>query len=542
MVILKMRRAAGYIRVSSKAQSDNGESLSLQERVITDHIRAKGWELSEIYADKGVSGKSIEGRKALQKLLSDAKNGLIDVVVIHSLSRFGRNTKDLLSNLYDLKSYNVSLVSLKEEIDYSTFSGELIYTIFAAISTLEREVIRERTMENRISRGQRGVPTGGTLPFARTFDKTTGNWSLDEKKADLIRWAANQYLHEGQSLHDISHTLKTRHKLNASYKYLITILRDRSSDKWTITYKNQEPITYNVPRILDDITIQAIKNRLAHNRVHNRQDVKKYVLTGFLRCYICLKSLSGQTQINRVGSKFEYYRHPGGKYEPCKAMNSIPLRIIETTVFRSIFDNFYDEPSFDMAIKDFLPDKDHIDQLKESIRVAKSELKKVVADLDKLVDLALKGTLKRETIQKKEDELCKAKLQLEEQIERDEIRLSSLPSTEKILAEAEVIRRQMMHYYRSTEHIAAMTFEEKKRLLHWLFDGKDNEGTPYGIYIEKKGDRAWDCFIYGKLIHGITEAYANEEVYKTSYQGCPDHHDLHAHREEHYPQRGQKPT
>jgi site-specific DNA recombinase len=523
-----VNRAAGYRRVSSKAQSDDGESLLLQEQMITEYIARQGWELTEIYADKGISGKSIEGRKALQRLLGDATNGVFDAVVIHSLSRFGRNTRDLLSNLEHLKRNNVSLISLKENIDFSTTTGQLIFTVLGAVSELERETIRERTMENRIARGKRGVPTAGKIPFARRYDKVTGNWTLDEEKAGLIRWAADQYLNNGKSLRDISETFRTQHKLRLGYHFLITVLRDKSGDTWTVNFRGEEPITYNVPRILDDQTIQAIKERLEHNTIHNRHDVKRYALTGFVRCGRCGKALAGQTQVNRVRSIFEYYRHPGGKYERCKALNSVPLKVIEKTVFRSIFENTHDQPSFDKAINDSLPDAEYIESSKARIAGTKKELKRIELELEKLVDSVLAGTLRQETIQKKETELYSVKQRLTGELEEDEWKLRQLPSAESVYEESQIVRRQLMLQFQSAEHLESMSFEEKKRLLHWLFDGKDDEGTPYGIYVDKVDRNAWDCFLYGRLVCGIAEVMDEEAKYKTSCQGCFHHHDLHA--------------
>ena len=223
------------------------------------------------------------------------------------------------------------------------------------------------------------------MPYGRYFDKKTCKWLLDEDKAKLIRWAAKEYLNGG-SLREIAETLRTRHNEKLGYHYLLLVLKERCGDKWEVVLKRKtkktkekivkEKIVYDIPRILDDDTIQRIKERLKHNNIENRKDVRKYVLTGFIRCDECGKSLSGQTQINRYKTEFKYYNHPGGKYEKCKAFNSIPLQQIENAVFHTIFENIADVPSFNKAIADSLPDEKQIKNLNDQIKAGEKELKK----------------------------------------------------------------------------------------------------------------------------------------------------------------------
>ena len=130
-------------------------------------------------------------------------------------------------------------------------------------------------------------------------------------------------------------------------------------------------------------------------------------------------------------------------------------------------------------------------------------IKKLDKELEDLVNLALSGTLTRETIQKKETELIHAKSICIDEISNDQRFLQSLPNVEKLKEEANSVRRMLLEYFGSQEHQEEMTFEEKRKLLHWLFDGRDKEGNRYGIYINatKKGrNQKVDYFMYGKII------------------------------------------
>jgi hypothetical protein len=280
-----------------------------------------------------------------------------------------------------------------------------------------------------------------------------------------------------------------------------------------------------VPRILDDGTIQKIRERLAHNKIDNRTDARKYVLAGFTRCDACGKSLFGQTQANKYGLIFSYYRHRTGKYEPCKAMGGIPSKQIENAVFKTIFENIVDIPAFEQAISESLPDEKLIKSLEKQVKAGEKELKRIEKDLDKLVDLALSGTLEKGTIKNKEKSLYETKAKVTEELEEDQARLKAMPDIDQVKEEGEQIRRQLLEHFSSKERLQEMSFDEKKHFLHWLFDGKDTQGKSYGIYISKRGNKKFDYFLYGKItglrtIKGEDINYQawdeDEEIYKTN--------------------------
>ena len=490
-------RAAGYARVSSKEQTDN-ESLSTQRQSIRNFVKNQGWKLMDIYADEGISGGSVKERHALLQCLHDGQNKKFDILVIHRLSRFGRNARELLDNHYELKEVGIQLRSISEGIDFDTKYGKAMLGMFAVIAELERDIITEQFLENRIARGRRGIPTSGKLPTARTFNRETGQWELDEEAAALLRWAADEYL-KGGPLQDISETLRTRHKQPLGYTYLIMVLSQRCGDTWTVNFQGEEPITYQIPRILDDDTIQRVRERLEHNRTDCRQDVRKYVLTGFIRCESCGKSMSGQTQIKRSGPQFQYYQHPRSKYEKCKAMSSISLKLIENAVFRTIFENTVDAPAFEQAISESLPDEKLIKSLEKKVKQGEKELKRLGKELDKLVDAVVSGTLEKDTIKSKEQSLLQAKAKATEELEGNRFKLRSMPDLDRVKRESEMIRQQLLEHFSSEGRLREMSFDEKKQLLHWLFDGKDAEGRPYGIYVSKLVNKKRDYFLYGRI-------------------------------------------
>jgi len=139
-----------YIRVSTKEQNDHRQLLAMKERKIPSE---------NIFSEK-LSGKDTK-RPALQSLLNTVQQG--DTIVVESISRFARNTKDFLMLIEKLTAKGVEFISLKEHIDTTTPTGRFMLTIFAAVSELERECTLVRQAEGIAAARARGVHLGRPL-------------------------------------------------------------------------------------------------------------------------------------------------------------------------------------------------------------------------------------------------------------------------------------------------------------------------------------------------------------------------------------------
>jgi hypothetical protein len=260
---------------------------------------------------------------------------------------------------------------------------------------------------------------------------------------------------------------------------------------------------------LDEKTIQATKARLNHNKTHNRLDVHKYALAGFLRCNACEKTLHGHTQ---WGGKYKYYSHVGGKYELCKAFRSVPLERIEQAVFNTLWEHTFDKEGFQAAIKESLPDSKQIESLKEQIITDEKEIKRIEKELDKLVAEYTEGTLQKITIKKRESELLEAKSSVETNLEGNREKLNTMPSLADVQKDAEEIRKRLVKRFQSPEHLKSMTHEEKQQLLFRIFPGKDDSGRPYSIYIRKGKGEAYHYDIYAPL---FASGFSDEPPYES---------------------------
>ena len=154
-----------YPRVSTEMQID-GYSLDGQKSSLNRFANREEMIVVDIYEDAGKSGKSIEGRPAFKKMLSDIENGLqVDYVLVYKLSRFGRNASDILNSLELIQSYGINLICIEEGIDSSQTSGKLLISVLSAVAEIERENIIEQTMNGRKEKARQGGWNGGFAPY-----------------------------------------------------------------------------------------------------------------------------------------------------------------------------------------------------------------------------------------------------------------------------------------------------------------------------------------------------------------------------------------
>ncbi len=151
----------GYIRVSTEEQNTIRQEVLMQKLGVV-----------EIYIDKA-SGKSTD-RPQLKKMLSYVRKG--DSVIVESISRFARNTKDLLELVETLNSKEVIFISKKEAIDTTTPTGKFMLTIFGAVAELEREYILQRQQEGIAIAKQKGKYKGRKPLYHSSFEKVLDQW------------------------------------------------------------------------------------------------------------------------------------------------------------------------------------------------------------------------------------------------------------------------------------------------------------------------------------------------------------------------------
>jgi DNA invertase Pin-like site-specific DNA recombinase len=147
-------RAAIYGRVST---SNHGQDVQMQVRELREYCERRGFEIVSEYLDEGISGAK-SSRPELDRLMAEAHLRRFDAVVVWKFDRFARSVSHLLRALETFQALGIEFVSLSEQLDTSTATGKMVFTVLGAVAELERSLIAERVragLRNAKAKGKR---------------------------------------------------------------------------------------------------------------------------------------------------------------------------------------------------------------------------------------------------------------------------------------------------------------------------------------------------------------------------------------------------
>jgi DNA invertase Pin-like site-specific DNA recombinase len=171
------KRSVLYIRVSTTNRSTRNQAVfeqnpEVQELPLRQLAEQRGWSVVRVYSDR-MSGAS-ESRPGLTALMSDARRGAFDVVVVFRFDRFARSVKQLVLALEEFRTLGIGFVSQQEALDTSTPMGEAMFAIIAAMAQLERRVIQERVIAGIEHAKTKGTKSGAAIGRPRAvFDRAS---------------------------------------------------------------------------------------------------------------------------------------------------------------------------------------------------------------------------------------------------------------------------------------------------------------------------------------------------------------------------------
>lgn len=220
------KRAAIYMRVSTQWQVDNGVSLQLQEEELLEHVRKNDYSLDKdnhIFIDAWVSGIK-EDREGLKSLMKAADRWEIDVILVYKIDRLFRKTVLLIQYVELLNDYWVIVVSITQSsFDQSWGWWKILLSVFATLAEMERDLIRERTMEWKRKKAKMWYYVWGWKPpFWYSFH-TTSLWNklkVDEDEKRVVNKIFELYVNEKKSLGEVVKILERDGELTRDDKIL----------------------------------------------------------------------------------------------------------------------------------------------------------------------------------------------------------------------------------------------------------------------------------------------------------------------------------
>ncbi len=304
------KQVAAYARVST----DSDEQLSSYEAQVafyTQHIKSNPeWEFINVYTDEGISGTNTRKREGFNRMVEDALNGKIDLILTKSISRFARNTVDTLTTIRKLKEKKVEVYFEKENIYTLDAKGEVMLTIMSSLAQEE-----SRSISENVTWGKRKSMADGKFSLAYKnflgYEKGEDGFpKIVEEEARIVRQIYSWFL-EGCTIRAIADSLtqqgiptprrKTKWSVstvtsiltNEKYKGDALLQKTYTADYLTKSVKKnhgevpQYYIEDSHPAIIDPETFELVQNEMKRRRPHRHQLHRNSPFTAKIICSDC---------------------------------------------------------------------------------------------------------------------------------------------------------------------------------------------------------------------------------------------------------------
>ena len=378
-------KIAAYCRVSTEKEAQI-DSLEKQIEFFNEFTKKNGYELYKLYADEGISGKQIKHRKQFQQMMEDAKHKKFEKVVVKDVSRFARNTVDLLQSVRELKSYGVQVDFLNNG-EVMEGGSEFILTILGAMAQQE-----SANMSKRVKFGKDITAKKGRVPnLVFGYDKIPDErytLKINEEEAKIVKEIFESYVYKGIGTTKIAwnlndrgiRTKKTKSKWvqtsivrmlkNPIYTGRVTNKKSEVTDFITGTRKElpeEEWIVVERPemRIISDELFnraqELLEQRSNEFKLNNKREKTEYVFSTLIYCKHCGYSF------RRIKRK---YTQDGPEYIRlvCSGRNSMGVNHCPNTTV-------IDEEELLNAIKIYL--KSIIKNKKDFMKAVEKEFEKI---------------------------------------------------------------------------------------------------------------------------------------------------------------------
>lgn len=207
------KRVAAYVRVSTNGE-EQIQSFNSQKQYYQDKIDSnKEWVMVGIYADEGITGTKTTKREQFLKMIDDCMNGLIDIVITKSVSRFSRNLVDTLQYTRMLKVKGVTVIFEKENIDTSKMESEMQLSLLSALAQNEVESLSQNVTMGVQMKMSRGELMGFNGCLGYDYNPEDKSITINEAEAETVRLIYDLYL-QGYGAYRIAKELTRLGKVN----------------------------------------------------------------------------------------------------------------------------------------------------------------------------------------------------------------------------------------------------------------------------------------------------------------------------------------
>ena len=504
---------AAYCRVSTDKE-DQLNSLETQKEFFLEYTKRTGDNLIKLYADEGISGTKIKNRKEFQRMLADAEKGLFDMVVVKDISRFARNTVDLLQSVRKLKALGIETQFLAANMT-SMGNSEFVLTIFGALAQEE------------------SANTSKRIKFGKKLNAEKGdyfNLSINEEEAKVIRRMFIWYTEEGFGGAKIANMLndrgiKTKRGNNWSQNSICRILtneiytgkiingKEEIADFLTGQRKGKDESEWMVTvrpelRIIEDETFdkaqEILKGRHDSFKMTHERQSNKHLFSTVIKCKDCGWSFRRTVrQYKNTYVRWVCSGHNGRGADSCP--NAITVD--EEELIQVLQEYFRDVLSkkkkvIEYVIKEFQRVYKAKDENVEYEKELTTELNRLRKAREKYMDMYTDDLISREELNEKIGGMRKEIDRLENELKMVSYNLTKGEQLEAIL-------NSTFKEMEDITDVHEMTNTQLKRLINKIEVDKDGN---VDIYLRLIGDLGLDETVL------IDDAERTEETEGTSQE------------------------
>lgn len=480
-------RFAPIIRVSTEQQKDRRTSLTVQRKQITQYVKMMDCTVPpDCWKYSGQEHATPEyERKKLDELLRDATKDKFDAVIVADASRWSRDNLRSKEGLEILKQNGIRFFVGTMEFDLWNPQHSLILGITTEINEWQAKTQTLKSIQSRIQSLADGKPSAGKKPFGRTWTEQDG-WGIDPDKQRIAEQAARRYL-DGESMKQIAQS----YGINPSG--LMRTLKNSCGDTWEVSFNVPKlnistSVKVEVPRLLPEETIQAIHRKAEKNKTYHGPRIAKYLLSKYVYCAECGYNMHSSTNRSKK-TQTRYYRHAThGNARKCKHRGHIRSTELETLVLTRLKTVFGNPEKVRQAIARANPDPEGTARLEAEKQTLENQITKLERQRDNIVDKVAEGLLSDADIKTKMEKLREQLGAKQTRLQAVADQLNTLPSVESTKRLSELAAKVLSNATRSPR-LDKMKFHEARKLVEQAFDGKDQQGNPFGVYVKWDADK-----------------------------------------------------
>lgn len=313
----RVPRAALYCRVSTDEQAREGLSLAAQRERLLAFCLSQGWTVADTYIDDGYSGKDID-RPALQRLLADAREARLDVLLVWKLDRLSRRQRDVLHLVEDeFTPAGIGLRSITESFDTTSPAGKAMLGMLSVFAQLERETLIQRVRLGKEQSARQGRWFGGTPPFGYQLPRGTHVLEPDPDTAPVVAMIFRWFTAQRWGLSRISlelDRLGIRPAMGGRWSARsVGQILDNATYTGLIRQRDVQHQGRHTP-LVDPPTWSAARQLRAERRRFGHRETGTYLLSAVAaHCGFCGSRIQGHAQ-QRPGRAADLYYACSGRY------------------------------------------------------------------------------------------------------------------------------------------------------------------------------------------------------------------------------------